>query len=201
MPHRNNVFPITATYLVLGIIALTLYLAGQVSDGKGAPAPETVEYQAGPQSKVPIRARDYVDDYAQLNALRKGVVILLSGVQYEVLHAGSGKQPSASDTVTVHYRAMLANGVEFDNTYEQGEPASLDLDQYLVPGLKEALLLMKEGDEWRVTIPAKMGFSGGRFLRKRDLIYEIVLITVNGAPNDPDVRGQTSDGQTSDIRQ
>lgn len=190
MPYRNNIFLIPIIYLVLGIIVLTLYLAGQVSVGKGAPATETSEDHAGTQSKVPIRARDHVDDYAQLNALREGVVSLPSGVQYEVLQAGSGKPPRADDTVTVHYRAMLANGVEFDNTYEQGEPALLHLDHYLVPGLKEALLLMKEGDEWRVTIPAKMGFSGGRFLRKRDLIYEIVLIAVSGATNDPDVRGE-----------
>ena len=46
-----------------------------------------------------------------------------------------------------------------------------------MPGLREALLLMHEGDKWRVVIPPRMGFGriGNNQLRKRDLIYELEL--------------------------
>lgn len=177
MPHRNS-FP----RRMLPPLAL-LMSALVPAIGWGTEVKETDSDQAVKPPAVPVRARGYNDDYAELNAQREGVVSLPSGVQYEILKTGSGKQPQASDTVTVHYRAMLANGVEFDNTYDQGSPATLHLDGYLVPGLKEALLLMKEGDKWRVTIPAKLGFSGRRMLRKRDLIYEIALLSITAAPD------------------
>ncbi|HEY0722201.1 MAG TPA: FKBP-type peptidyl-prolyl cis-trans isomerase [Gammaproteobacteria bacterium] len=177
MPHRiihPNASPLLGP-LALLIASLVPAL------GWGADAPQSPDPQELKTQSVPVRARGYNDDYAELNAQREGVISLPSGVQYEILKTGSGKhrkQPRASDSVTVHYRAMLANGVEFDNTYERGKPATLHLDEYLVPGLKEALLLMKVGDEWRVTIPARLGFSNGRMLRKRDLIYEITLLGV-----------------------
>ncbi len=59
------------------------------------------------------------------------------------------------------------------------------MDEIIVPGLKEALLLMQEGARWRVVIPPHMGFgaSGKKLLRKRDLIYEIELVAVE--PSEP----------------
>jgi FKBP-type peptidyl-prolyl cis-trans isomerase FklB len=130
--------------------------------------------------KTPARVRGYKDDFAALNAKREGVVTLPSGVQYEVLQAGSGRQPGAGDAVLVSYQASLTNGVVFDSTYEDGEPASLQLDEIVVPGLKEALQLMKQGARWRVVIPPSMGFAraGNNQLRRRDIIYDIELVEV-----------------------
>lgn len=193
MPHRNSDFQGHSPYFLVGAIALTIHLSAQAETATGTQPKESGSTSEPSQSSFPVRSRGYIDDYAELNATREGVVVLPSGVQYEVLREGSGKRPRANDSVKVHYKAMLATGVEFDNTYEQGEPASFQLDQYLVPGLKEALLLMKEGDEWRVTIPAKMGFHGGRFLRKRDLIYEITLISVMNTPGESKKGRHTSE--------
>lgn len=126
------------------------------------------------------RNRGYRDDFAALNAKREGVVSLPSGVQYEILKAGTGGQPGAGDAVLVSYEASLTNGAVFDTTYEDGKPVRLQVDEIVVPGLKEALLLMKEGAKWRVVIPPRMGFarSGNNQLRRRDLIYEIELVAV-----------------------
>lgn len=129
-----------------------------------------------------VRARSgaYIDDFAALNAKREGVVSLPSGVQYEVLQAGSGRQPGEADTVRVSYRASLTNGAVFDSTDEDKEPARLKISDIAVPGLREALLLMNEGAKWRVVIPPSMGFraSGNNMLRRRDLIYEIELVAI-----------------------
>jgi FKBP-type peptidyl-prolyl cis-trans isomerase FklB len=129
---------------------------------------------------LPARTHGFNDDFARLNAARKGVVVLPSGVQYEVLTAGSGKQPHMGDTVVVHYVGTLTNGVVFDSTRKDGEPAHLALDDIVVPGMQEALLLMSEGAKWRVVIPPAMGFgrTGNNMLRRRDLIYEIELLAV-----------------------
>jgi FKBP-type peptidyl-prolyl cis-trans isomerase len=137
-----------------------------------------------PQMQTRARSGGYVDDFAVLNARREGVVTLPSGVQYEVLKAGSGSQPGAGDAVLVSYQASLTNGAVFDTTYEDGEPLRLQLEEIAVPGLKEALLLMNQGAKWRVVIPPSMGFgrSGNNMLRRRDLIYEIELVAVEAPP-------------------
>ena len=71
-----------------------------------------------------------------------------SGLQYEVLKEGNGKQPSANDSVTVHYTGKLLDGTVFDSSVERGEPATFGVTQ-VIPGWIEALQLMKEGAQWR----------------------------------------------------
>lgn len=133
----------------------------------------------------PARASRYIDDYAKLNAKREGVVVLASGVQYEILKPGSGKQIQSHDTVSALYEAKLPSGVVFDSTNKEGKPALLHLDEVVVPGLKEALLLMQEGAKWRIVIPPKMGFAnaGNNMLRNRDLIYELEVIQIEAPDN------------------
>jgi FKBP-type peptidyl-prolyl cis-trans isomerase FklB len=130
---------------------------------------------------APARTRGFVDDFAALNARREGVVVLPSGVQYEVLEAGSGRRPEPGGAVRVSYRGSLSDGAVFDST--DAESTLLGLDEIVVPGLREALLLMREGDRWRVVIPPAMGFgrAGNNRLRRRDLIYEIELVSVEPA--------------------
>ena len=138
-----------------------------------------------PGSKIPAREGAYIDDYAALNAQRPGVVVLPSGLQYEILKAGDGKRPGQQDIVAVNYRGFLATGVTFDSTDAESGPAHLRIDQIVIQGLKEAILLMRVGDNWRVTIPASLGFIRKGMLRKRDLIYEIELIAIEAPPGDP----------------
>jgi FKBP-type peptidyl-prolyl cis-trans isomerase len=149
------------------------------------PAEQTPAPVAHPERHVArARTRGFVDDFAALNAKRAGVVVLPSGVQYEVIEAGSGRQPAPTDAVRVSYRGSLADGQVFDETTDEGGPVLLRVDEIVVPGLKEALLLMREGDRWRVVIPPSMGFgrAGNNLLRRRDLVYEIQLVAVEASP-------------------
>ena len=41
--------------------------------------------------------------------------------------AGTGAQPTASDTVKVHYKGTLIDGTEFDSSYKRGQPAEFPL--------------------------------------------------------------------------
>ena len=95
---------------------------------------------AADQTAFPV-----MDDYAELNARREGVVVLASSVQYEVLRAGQGEVPAAGSRVRVNYLASLPDGTVFDTTYEDGEPLALDLDEIAIPGLREVLLMMPVG--------------------------------------------------------
>ena len=122
------------------------------------------------------------DDFAALNAKREGVVTLPSGVQYEVLKAGSGEPPRADDAVVISYQTTYADGTIMSTT-DNGESLYIALDDIVIPGLREALLLMNTGARWQVVIPPSMGFtrSGNRMLRRRDLIYDIMLVSIDRA--------------------
>jgi len=41
------------------------------------------------------------------NKKKEGVIVLPSGVQYEILSAGTGEKPKSDDEVTVHYKGTL----------------------------------------------------------------------------------------------
>ena len=116
------------------------------------------------------------------NKKKQGVQELLSGVQYEVLKAGNGKTATAEDKVTLHYEGKLLNGTVFDSSYARGAPATFGVGQ-VVPGFSEALQSMKEGDIWRVVIPAHLAYgrqgAGGKIGPNQTLVFKIELIKVN----------------------
>lgn len=139
------------------------------------------EKEAAEQQALAESAIEAGEAYLEENAAREGVVTTDSGMQYEVLEAGSGKQPAASDTVVVHYRGTLLDGTEFDSSHDRGEPATFALEG-IIPGWQEALQLMQEGAKWRVVLPSDLAYgprgAGGRIGPNETLIFEIELIEV-----------------------
>ena len=87
--------------------------------------------------------------FLEENRGKEGVKETSSGLQYKVLKEGSGKSPSATDTVEVHYRGTLIDGTEFDSSYKRNQSISFPLNG-VIKGWTEGLQLMKEGAEYRV---------------------------------------------------
>lgn len=147
----------------------------QTSYAQMCARPEPVENVEAPQTEAIIESRND-DTLADAGYGYEVVVALPSGVQYQVLKAGSGEQPQAGDAVTVRYETYLDDGSRFGST----DARRISLDEIAVPGLKEALLLMNEGARWQVVVPPNMGFtkSGNRTLRRSNLTYDIELISV-----------------------
>lgn len=116
------------------------------------------------------------------NGKRVEVKTTASGLQYEVLKEGTGKQPSASDSVTVHYTGKLIDGTVFDSSVERGAPATFGVTQ-VIPGWVEALQLMKEGAKWRLFIPSNLAYgpngAGNIIGPNSTLIFDVELIKVN----------------------
>ena len=116
------------------------------------------------------------------NAKRGGVTVLPSGVQYQVIHEGTGGKPDASDTVTFHYSGTLIDGTGFADSNTSGEPMTIRLDRYpIIQGLRETLPLMKTGAKWRIFVPSEMAY-GDAGLRPAiqpgaALIFDIELIS------------------------
>jgi FKBP-type peptidyl-prolyl cis-trans isomerase len=116
------------------------------------------------------------------NAKKTNIVTTASGLQYEVLTKGTGaKSPTATDTVTVHYRGTTLDGKEFDSSYSRGEPASFPLNR-VIAGWTEGVQLMKEGDKFRFYIPSDLAYGSegaGRLIGPNStLVFDVELIKI-----------------------
>jgi FKBP-type peptidyl-prolyl cis-trans isomerase len=116
------------------------------------------------------------------NRGREGVIALASGLQYEILEAGSGPHPDPTSRVTVHYRGTLLDGTEFDSSYGRGEPAIFGLD-HVIAGWREALPLMPEGAKWKLFVPPDLAYgergAGPRIPPNATLVFEVELVSAN----------------------
>lgn len=119
--------------------------------------------------------------FLEENAKKEDVVTTKSGLQYEILTEGTGKQPKATDTVRCHYEGSLINGSVFDSSYKRGEPAEFGLNQ-VIPGWTEGVQLMKEGAKYRFYIPYLLGYgengAGSSIPPYSTLIFDVELIKV-----------------------
>ena len=114
------------------------------------------------------------------NALKEGIHVTESGLQYEVLKMGRGKKPAATDRVKVHYHGTLIDGTVFDSSVERGEPTSFGLNQ-VIAGWTEGLQLMPVGSKFRFYIPQELGYgsrNAGSIPPYSTLIFEVELLGI-----------------------
>lgn len=115
------------------------------------------------------------------NAKNESVVVLPSGLQYEVLTEGSGRKPKATDNVKCHYEGRLIDGTVFDSSYRRGTPAVFGLNQ-VIAGWTEGVQLMQEGAKYRFFIPYNLAYgtngAGDSIPPYSALIFEVELISI-----------------------
>lgn len=127
------------------------------------------------------RAKAEGEQFLAENSRREGVTVTASGLQYEVLKEGSGRRPTASDTVRCHYHGTLIDGTVFDSSYQRGEPAEFGLRQ-VIAGWTEGVPLMQEGAKYRFYIPYQLAYgergAGGAIPPYAALIFDVELLKV-----------------------
>ena len=115
------------------------------------------------------------------NKKRAGVMTTPSGLQYEIVKEGTGRQPKASDTVRCHYEGTLIDGTVFDSSYRRGMPAEFSLRQ-VIAGWTEGVQLMKEGSIFKFYIPYNLAYgergAGADIPPYAALIFKVELINV-----------------------
>jgi FKBP-type peptidyl-prolyl cis-trans isomerase FklB len=116
------------------------------------------------------------------NKTKEGVHATASGLQYEILQAGEGAKPAATDTVSVHYHGTLIDGTVFDSSVERGQPATFGVHQ-VIPGWTEALQLMSVGAKYRLYIPQELSYGanphpGGPIKPFSALIFDVELLAI-----------------------
>ncbi len=83
---------------------------------------------------------------------------LATGLEYQVIKAGSSKRPSKYDTVVVHFKGMFENGQVFDSSYERGETIEFPLIR-VIEGWREGIQFIGEGGKVHLKIPPKLGYG------------------------------------------
>ena len=115
------------------------------------------------------------------NAKKDGVVVLESGLQYEVLVEGDGEKPTAQSTVKTHYHGTLIDGTVFDSSYDRGQPAEFPVGG-VIRGWTEALQLMSVGSKWRLAIPYELAYgeqgAGGAIGPYQTLVFDVELLEI-----------------------
>ena len=175
--------------------------SSQAAKPAGAPASTSAsaanagKQSATPQSEDSDEANDgpeipgtidgapaMMSEDAFLSAYREvdGVIALNDGLMYRVITSGKGKSPTLSDSVKVSYKGTLMDGSVFDQT-KPGETLTLQLAR-VIPGWREALPMMKEGDKWEVVIPSALAYGEAgappAVPPNSPLVFEITLVEV-----------------------
>jgi FKBP-type peptidyl-prolyl cis-trans isomerase FkpA len=104
-----------------------------------------------------------------------------SGLRYRKTGGtGTGRSPTPTDTVTLHYVGRFIDGSEFDSSVARGEPATFPLPR-LIRGWQEGVPLMQIGERFEFAIPATLayGYAGrGPIPGGATLLFTIELIAV-----------------------
>jgi FKBP-type peptidyl-prolyl cis-trans isomerase FkpA len=132
----------------------------------------------GVASSDPVDTKAAGEAFLAKNAQKEGITTTASGLQYQVIKAGDGAAPAATDSVTVNYKGSLIDGKEFDS----GKGISFPLNR-VIPGWTEGLQLMKEGATYRFFIPSPLAYgtrgAGQAIPPNSALIFEVDLLKVN----------------------
>ena len=106
---------------------------------------------------------------------------LPSGVKIVHTATGQGAQPTAANTVRVHYRGTLANGQEFDSSFKRNAPASFPLGR-VIPCWTEGLQKMKVGGKATLSCPPSTAYgergAGGVIPPNATLSFEVELLAI-----------------------
>lgn len=143
-------------------------------------------YMSRMQEQKSKAAIDSGNAFLKKNKTKPGVKTTASGLQYEVITEGTGPKPTASDSVTCHYRGTLLNGTAFDDSYSRGQPITFAL-KGVIPGWTEGLQLMSLGSKYRFFIPYTLGYGAfdyGPIPGGSMLTFEVELLDIKkGTPN------------------
>ena len=125
------------------------------------------------------------DEYVAKYEKEEGVEKTENGTLYKKITEGEG-DVVGKNIAHVRYVGKHINGEEFDSSDKQGkEPVIFTSDTVSIalPGLGEALELMKKGSKWEIVLPVKSAYGekvppGAPFGPNEALIFELEIIDI-----------------------
>ena len=168
---------VTSISMILLITGCAIAQTGQ--DDKTKPAEgkkPAMTLKAGPADKEEKVAPGKIDADASPDFIETK-----SGLKYRILRKSEGKKPTASDSVTVHYKGWLDDGKIFDSSYRRNEKISFPLKQ-VVKGWTEGLQLVGVDGMIELQIPYELGYgergSPGAIPPKATLHFVVELFAI-----------------------
>ena len=153
---------------VLALAMICMFAVAACSNGGGTAEQSGGSEQEAASEEAAVESED--------------MITTATGLQYVVIEEGTGAMPAYTDSVTVNYRGTLLDGTEFDSSYKRGQPAVFSVNR-VIKGWTEALMLMKEGAKYKLTIPPDLAYgergAGSLIGPNETLQFEVELIKVN----------------------
>lgn len=120
---------------------------------------------------------------AELDKIAAGFQKTDSGLRYQYIQKGSGKQATKGSKVAVHYKGQLTNGQVFDDSYKRKQPIEFNVGVgQVIEGWDEGIMLLNVGDKARFVIPSHLGYgsrgAGGAIPPNATLIFDVELVDV-----------------------
>ncbi len=185
-----------------------LLLMGAASTGcKSNEAAETAAAPERPVVVAPPQAGEIAPP-ADVAAAPASAEKTDTGLACVVLREGTGTEhPAIYDTVKMHQVVWTTDGKMHMNTGNRGAPVEFDVTQSVLPGLREAIELMVEGEKRRCWIPGRLAFGEAGATPATDgrprgtLVYELDLVSLTEATDLPaapaDVAAVPADAEKS----
>ena len=112
-----------------------------------------------------------------------GFIQTPSGLVYKMVNPGNGNKFNANDKIKVMYKGTHVDGKTFD---ESKEPVTFAPNQ-VVPGFREALLMMSPGAKMTAVLPYDLAYgargAGQNIKPFETLVFEIETIGLDDAAN------------------
>jgi len=118
-----------------------------------------------------------------LDKVAAGYEETASGLRYQILQKGEGKQATKGAMVSVHYKGQLLDGTVFDSSYKRKQPIDFAVGVgQVISGWDEGIQLLKVGDKARFVIPSNLAYgssgAGGVIPPDATLIFDVELMNV-----------------------
>ena len=118
-----------------------------------------------------------------LEKLAAGFQKTESGLRYQIIQKGTGKQAEKGKKVSVHFQGALENGQVFDSSYKRKQPIDFTLGVgQVIEGWDEGIALLQVGDKARFVIPSYLGYgsrgAGGVIPPDATLVFDVELMDV-----------------------
>ncbi len=118
-----------------------------------------------------------------LDSVAAGYEETKSGLRYQILQKGEGKQATKGAGVSVHYKGQLLDGTVFDSSYKRKQPIDFNVGVgQVISGWDEGIQLLQVGDKARFVIPSNLAYgetgAGGVIPPNATLIFDVELMDV-----------------------
>ena len=137
---------------------------------------EEARIAESPEAKKNAAEDKSISKFLEEKSKEAGVQKTASGLLYKVIKEGKGEKPTATSNVKINYKGTLIDGKQFD----ANKNTTMNVGQ-VVPGFREALMLMTPGSTYQVYIPAELGYGlrqTGSIPVNSTLIFDIDLLEV-----------------------